>query len=97
MVLLTLAVQFIYYRRHTMGQSSLAIRVLRWQAIVVAGSVVTGVLMAWLHLPAAAQPLHLLFGSAAVGFQLLLVLLLHLQNRTVARLVPATTAPTIQS
>lgn len=89
LVLVVLAVQFWHYRRQSIGPASLSISILKWQAIIVASSVVTGVAMAWFHLPAWAQPLHLLFGSAAIGFQLLLVLLLHLQNRTSQRLAAA--------
>lgn len=79
LVIVVLAVQIWYYRRAT-SRGSLAVRILQWQAITVAGSVLTGVVMAWFHLPAVAQPFHLLFGSAAIGFQLMLVLLLHLEK-----------------
>lgn len=56
-------------------------KLIRYQQIVVAGSLLTGVAMAYLGLPPAAQPIHLLLGSGLIGFQLVVVLLLQYESQ----------------
>lgn len=65
-------------------KASLVMALIRYQQITAGVALITGVTMAYADLPAFAQPFHLLLGSAIVGLQLVVVLLLHFERRKTA-------------
>jgi heme a synthase len=85
-IVLVLVNLLLYRKVNQLGHKNLVL-VAKGVLVIIGMEILLGVVLAYFALPALAQPLHLLLGTALFGFQFLLMVIYH-YAQTIKKLTP---------